>query len=287
MDLFLDAHEHAPARLVLNLDATDDPLHGRQEGRFFHGYYDCCCCYLPLYVFCGDHLLRRSDIDASAGATEEVERIVGQIRARWPAVEIVLRADVGFPREPLMAWCEDNNVDYVFALARNARLVARLQPALDRAGARSRENDRPARLFTQFCYRTLKTWSRPRRVVSKAEWVCLGCPHVKHDRTGTYSRPSWCLPRSCRRHAKGGLGLSETCHHGGENCEGPPTLPVRTVAGQPAKIFAEGSNGVSGWHQVAGGAGIRAQFHPTPSRRFKGRTTLSRDRDYEGGSTQL
>ena len=108
--LFLDAHEDAPERLVLDLDATDDPLHGRQEGRFFHGYYDCYC-YLPLYIFCGDRLLaaklRRANIDASAGAVGEVERIVGQIRARWPAVEIVLRADSGFAREPLMAWCED------------------------------------------------------------------------------------------------------------------------------------------------------------------------------------
>ncbi len=138
VDLFLDAHERAPERLVLDLDATDDPLHGRQEGRFFHGYYDCYC-YLPLYVFCGAHLLaaklRRADIDASAGATDEVARIVERIRARWPDVEIVLRADSSFAREELMAWCEANRVDYLFGLARNARLAARLQPALDRAEA--------------------------------------------------------------------------------------------------------------------------------------------------------
>ena len=174
VELFLDAHERAPERLVLDLDATDDPLHGRQEGRFFHGYYDCYC-YLPLYIFCGDHLLaatlRRANIDASAGAVGEVERIVGQIRARWPAVEVVLRADAGFAREPLMAWCEDNAVDYVFGLARNKRLTARLQPALDRAEARSRESGEPARLFTEFRYSTLKTWSRQRRVVGKAEWL--------------------------------------------------------------------------------------------------------------------
>ena len=172
--LFLDAHERAPERLVLDLDATDDPLHGRQEGRFFHGYYDCYC-YLPLYIFCGDHLLaaklRRANIDASAGTVEEVERIVGQIRARWPAVEIVLRAESGFAREPLMAWCEDNGVDYVFGLARNTRLAARLQPALDRAEARCRESGQPERLFTEFRYRTLKTWTRRRRVVGKAEWL--------------------------------------------------------------------------------------------------------------------
>ena len=104
-----------PREIVLDLDATDDPLHGDQEGRFFHGYYDGYC-YLPLYVFCGRHLLaaklRRSNIDASAGSVEEMARIVGQIRTRWPRVKIVLRADSGFAREALMAWCEANKVDY-------------------------------------------------------------------------------------------------------------------------------------------------------------------------------
>src|SRR3954449_680362 len=125
VDLFLDAHAKAPAQIILDLDATDDPLHGRQEGRFFHGYYDCHC-YLPLYIFCGRHLLaaklRRSDIDAAAGAVEEVARIVGQIRTRWPRVRILLRGDSGFCREALMLWCEQNRVDYVFGLARNKRL---------------------------------------------------------------------------------------------------------------------------------------------------------------------
>jgi len=174
VEQFLDAHERAPAHPVLDLDATDDPLHGRQEGRFFHGYYDCTC-YLPLYIFCGDHLLaaklRRANSDASAGALEEVARIVGQIRARWPVVQIVLRADSGFARETLMAWCEDNGVDYVFGLARNARQTARLHPALERAEARWRKSGQPARLFTEFRYRTLNSWSRPRRVVGKAEWL--------------------------------------------------------------------------------------------------------------------
>ena len=126
VDLFLEAHKTPPKEIILDLDATDDPLHGHQEGRFFHGYYDCYC-YLPLYVFCGRHLLaaklRRSNIDASAGAVEEVARIVGQIRARWPRVKILLRADSGFARDELMAWCEANGVDYVFGLARNERLV--------------------------------------------------------------------------------------------------------------------------------------------------------------------
>jgi Transposase DDE domain group 1 len=116
VDLLLDAHRKAPEQITLDLDATDDPLHGHQEGRFFHGYCDCYC-YLPLYVFCGRYLLaaklRRSNIDASAGAVDEIGRIVRRSRARWPRVRILLRADSGFAREPLMAWCEDNRVDYL------------------------------------------------------------------------------------------------------------------------------------------------------------------------------
>jgi hypothetical protein len=136
VDLFLDAHRSAPRQIILDLDATDVPLHGHQEGRFFHGYYDAYC-YLPLYIFCGRHLLaarlRRSDIDASAGAAEAVARIVGRIRTRWPRVRLLLRADSGFAREALMAWCEANRVDFVFGLARNARLVEEL--AIDLAWA--------------------------------------------------------------------------------------------------------------------------------------------------------
>ena len=136
VDLFLEAHKTPPKRIILDLDATDDPLHGHQEGRFFHGYYDGYC-YLPLYVFCGRHLLaaklRRSNIDASAGAVEEVARLVARIRTRWPRVQILLRADAGFAREALMAWCEDHQVDYVFGLARNDRLVGAIRR---RAGRR-------------------------------------------------------------------------------------------------------------------------------------------------------
>src|ERR1700720_1629001 len=126
VDLFLDAHSAAPPQITLDLDATDDPLHGHQEGRFFHGYYDNYC-YLPLYVFCGRHLLaaklRPANIDASAGSVEEVSRIVAHIRGRWPAVRILLRADAGFARDGLMTWCENNGVDFLFGLARNRRLV--------------------------------------------------------------------------------------------------------------------------------------------------------------------
>lgn len=118
---------------MLDLDATDEPVHGRQEGRFFHGYYDCHC-YLPLYVFCGEHLLaatlRNSNIDASAGAAAEIARLVGQIRARWPRVKITLRADSGFARDALMSWCEANRVDVLFGLARNPRLVEQIHVAL-------------------------------------------------------------------------------------------------------------------------------------------------------------
>jgi Transposase DDE domain group 1 len=174
VDLFLEAHARPPKRIVLDLDATDDPLHGHQEGRFFHGHYDCWC-YLPLYVFCGRHLLaaklRRSDIDASTGALEEVERLVGRIRARWPRVRILLRADSGFACDALMAWCESNRVDYVFGLARNQRLTGRIANELAWAEEESLASGRPARRFADFPWTTRTSWGRRRRVVAKAEWT--------------------------------------------------------------------------------------------------------------------
>jgi hypothetical protein len=177
VDLFLEAHARAPKEIVLDLDATDIPLFGRQEGRFFHGYYDSYC-YLPLYVFCGDHLLlaklRRSNIDASAGAVEEVARMVAQIRRRWPKVSVILRADSGFAREALMTWCEKHRVDYVFGLARNARLEAELAGDLAEAALRCAETGKPARRFRDFRYRTLDSWSHNRRVVGKAEHTRQG-----------------------------------------------------------------------------------------------------------------
>jgi hypothetical protein len=174
VDLFLDAHTKAPAQITLDVDATDDPLHGHQEGRFFHGYYDCYC-YLPLYVFCGRHLLaaklRRSDIDASAGTVEEMARIVGQIRTRWPRVRILLRGDSGFCREALMAWAEANRVDYVFGLARNARLAGEIETEMTAARTAAEKTGKPARRFRDFRWSTLKSWSRARRVIGKAEWT--------------------------------------------------------------------------------------------------------------------
>jgi hypothetical protein len=174
VDLFVEAHARAPKQIILDLDATDDPVHGEQEGRFFHGYYDCYC-YLPLYVFCGAHLLvaklRRSSLDAADGAVEEVARVVARIRARWPVTDIVLRADSGFARDDLMAWCEANDVEFVFGLAQNERLIAEIKSELDQVAAKSARTGRPERRFKSFMWQTRKSWSRRRRVVAKAEWT--------------------------------------------------------------------------------------------------------------------
>jgi hypothetical protein len=174
VDLFLEAHERAPSEIILDLDATDDPVHGNQEGRFFHGYYDCYC-YLPLYVFCGRHLLaaklRPASLDAAAGAVEEVARIVAQVRRRWPQVRILVRADSGFAREDLMAWCEANGVHFLLGLAQNKRLVANIAAELARAEVRSRRTGKPARSFKEFRWTTRRSWSRERRVVAKAEFT--------------------------------------------------------------------------------------------------------------------
>lgn len=177
VDLFLEAHDEPPSEIVLDLDATDDPLHGDQEGRFFHGHYGCHC-YLPLYIFCGRHLLvaklRRSNIDASLGSVEEVERIVNTVRGRWPQVDIILRADSGFARDTLMDWCETNRVDYVFGLARNRRLEAKVAPALEEARVNCQASGKPARVFNDFLWSTRDSWSRRRRVIAKAEWTLRG-----------------------------------------------------------------------------------------------------------------
>jgi hypothetical protein len=172
IDHFLDAHTSPPRRIVLDLDATDDPLHGQQEGRFFHGYYGHYC-YLPLYIFCGEFLLwaelRRSDIDASAGSVEALEAIVGRIRRRWPGVEIWIRADSGFAREAILAWCEAHDVEYVLGLARNARLARAIGAELAQVRQEAERTGEKARCFRDLRYRTKKSWSRERRVVAKAE----------------------------------------------------------------------------------------------------------------------
>jgi hypothetical protein len=172
IDHFIASHRRAPRKLVLDLDATDDPIHGEQEGRFFHGYYGHYC-YLPLYIFCGDFplvaRLRPSNIDASEGALEEVQRVVQRLRARWPHVKIILRADSGFARDPMMTWCERHRVDYVFGLARNHRLESMLKVEMQFARETQARTGKPARLFKELRYRTLDSWSCRRRVVGKAE----------------------------------------------------------------------------------------------------------------------
>jgi hypothetical protein len=172
VDHFTRSHKRPPREVVLDLDATDDPIHGSQEGRFFHGYYGCYC-YLPLYIFAGSFLLcarlRVSNIDASAGALQEVQRIVAQLRARWPKTRIILRADSGFARDELMTWCRDKGVDYVFGLAKNDRLIAVLEPCMTEARRRCERTGKPARVFLDFRYRTRDSWSEERRVVGKAE----------------------------------------------------------------------------------------------------------------------
>jgi hypothetical protein len=177
VDLFLQAHPTAPAEIVLDLDATDDPLHGHQEGRFFHGYYKEFC-YLPLYIFCGEHLLvarlRTADNDASWGSVDSLRWLIPQIRAAWPQVRIILRGDSGFCREEIMAWCEANGVDYLFGLAKNSRLLEVIAADLAVAHARHLATGVAARVFADVTYQTRESWSRPRRVVGKAEYLAKG-----------------------------------------------------------------------------------------------------------------
>ena len=177
VDLFVEAHEEAPGEIIVDVDATDDPLHGHQEGRFFHGYYRSYC-YLPLYIFCGEHLLcarlRTADQDGAAGTQEELERIIGRIRQRWPQVRIIVRGDSGFCRDDLMTWCETNEVDYVLGLAKNNRLKAAIAKQMVEAKEQYEATQQAARVFKDFRYQTLKSWSCERRVVGKAEHLGKG-----------------------------------------------------------------------------------------------------------------
>ncbi len=176
VSLFIESYQTAPEQIVLDVDTTDLPLHGKQEGRFFHGYYDSYC-YLPLYVFCGEQVLcarlREANHDASFGCLAELKRIIAQIRLAWPTVKIVLRGDSGFCRHELMSWCENNQVDYVFGMARNQRLRKIIGAQMHEATEQWQKTGRPARVFSEFAYQTKKTkkggWDRARRVVAKAE----------------------------------------------------------------------------------------------------------------------
>ena len=178
VNVFIESHRSAPAEIILDVDTTDLPLHGKQEGRFFHGYYDNYC-YLPLYIFCGDHVLcarlREANHDAAFGCLAEIKKIVAQIRIAWPEVKIVLRGDSGFCRNELMSWCEANRVDFVFGLARNQRLRKIIGAEMHEATEQWNRTGKPARVFSEFQYRTKKTkkggWDRERRVVAKAEHI--------------------------------------------------------------------------------------------------------------------
>ena len=177
VDAFVQAHDSAPEEMVVDLDATDDPIHGQQEGRFFHGYYGHYC-YLPLYIFSGKHLLcarlRPSNIDGAAGSVEELERIVGRIRQSWPEVSIIIRADSGFCREALLRWCEAHQVDYVVGLAKNDRLQQKIAAQMSQAEIEFNATGTPARVFKDFRYRTRNSWTCQRRVIGKAEFLHKG-----------------------------------------------------------------------------------------------------------------
>lgn len=177
VDVFLQSYDKFPSQIILDLDATDDIIHGNQSGRFFHGYYGNYC-YLPLYIFCGEHLLcarlRPSDIDASAGSVKELARIIAQIRQSRPDVQIIIRGDSGFCREQIMQWCEDNKVDYVLGLAKNERLTGQITQELLQAKTQYEQTGKACRVFRDFTYSTLNSWSVTRRVVGKAEHLERG-----------------------------------------------------------------------------------------------------------------
>jgi hypothetical protein len=176
--MFIESHQNAPAEIILDVDTTDLPLHGKQEGRFFHGYYDSYC-YLPLYIFCGEQVLcarlREANHDAAFGSLQEIGRIVAQMRVAWPEVKIILRGDSGFCRNELMSWCENNGVDFVFGLARNQRLRKIIGAQMHEATQQWNKTGKPARVFSEFQYKTKKTkkggWDRERRVTAKAEHI--------------------------------------------------------------------------------------------------------------------
>ncbi len=179
VDVFirLRSKQGVPEELILDFDATDDPIHGDQLGKFFHGYYKNYC-YLPLYAFCDGWpllaLLRPANIDASSGTVEHLARIIPKLRQAWPDVRIIVRGDSGFCREPIMTWCEQNGVEYVFGLAKNKRLLKIIGKELHEARALFEQTRTASRVFQDFVYCTQKSWSRARRVIGKAEHLAKG-----------------------------------------------------------------------------------------------------------------
>lgn len=198
VDNFLDAHAEPPDEIVLDLDATDDPVHGQQEGRFFHGFYDGYC-YLPLYVFCGDFLLaaalNTADEQPASHAVEELERVAAQILARWPGVRIIVRGDSGFCRDDLMRWCEDNGLFFVLGLQKNSRLIDAIHDEMTEARALFERTGESARVFKDLRYKTNRSWSCERRVVGKAEYtsdkenprfIATNLPSAEYDARSLY-----------------------------------------------------------------------------------------------------
>jgi hypothetical protein len=195
VEMFLESYKKAPQRIVLDLDNTDDPLHGNQEGRFFHGYYDHYC-YLPLYIFCEDHLLasvlRTANQDGAAGCVDHLKRIVEQIRQRWPKVRIIIRGDSGFCRDELMSWCESQKeVFYIIGMARNTRLQSIIRKAMNKSKKKCALTGQTSRAFRTFSYRTHKSWSRKRKMVGKAEYMkkCIGMDRHENARFIVTSLP--------------------------------------------------------------------------------------------------
>ena len=200
VDTFLESQTRVPEEIILDVDATDDPLHGNQEGKFFHGYYKAYC-YLPLYIFCGEHLLcarlRTAKNDGAAGTVEELERIIERIRLVWPDTRIIIRGDSGFCREDIMVWCEDHDVHFLVGVAKNNRLAEEIAEELALAKALYQCSGEASRVFKDFCYKTLKTWRWHRRVVGKAEhlvkgsnprFVVTSLPPELHDSRDLYEK---------------------------------------------------------------------------------------------------
>jgi len=177
VDIFLESYRTPPKDIILDLDTTDDSIHGEQEGRFYHGYYGNYC-YLPLYIFCGEHLLlsrlQTSNIDGAVHSVCELKPIVEQIRKHWPEIKIILRGDSGFCRDELMSWCEKNNIDFIFGLSKNKRLLRRIGKKLHKSRRRYYSNGKASRRYHDFRYRTKKSWTRSRRVIGKAEYLSKG-----------------------------------------------------------------------------------------------------------------
>jgi hypothetical protein len=170
-------YPNVPTEIIIDVDATDDRIHGNQEGKYFHGYYGDYC-YLPLYIFCKNYLLaaklRPCNIDASEGTREELEKIIPQIRKKWPNVRIIIRGDAGFCRDEIMSLCEENNVEYIFGLAKNNRLLKKLYKKMKKARAKYYKTGESARCYKDFKYKTLETWKKSRRVIGKAEHLAKG-----------------------------------------------------------------------------------------------------------------